>query len=152
MTARIVRADETHIAGIRAVEEACFSRPWSEASIRTELENGRSALFAALDGEAVVGWAGLEALFGEGSVTNIAVLPACRRQGVGRALTAALIAEARRLALDRLLLEVRASNAPAIALYASLGFETIGRRPRFYDFPREDALLMRLAPIYEEET
>ena len=150
MSAEIVRADASRIAGIRAVEEACFSQPWGEAAIRGELENGHSALFVALADGGIVGWAGLEALFGEGCVTNVAVLPAFRRKGIGRALTAALIAEAKRLSLDWLQLEVRVSNAAAIALYASLGFAPIGKRPRFYDYPREDALLMRL-PLKEKE-
>ena len=91
----------------------------------------------------VVGWAGLESVCGEGSVTNIAVLPKFRRRGTGEALTRALLAAAQELALDRLLLEVRVSNAPAIALYEKLGFSPLGVRPGFYEAPREDALIMQ---------
>jgi len=145
MTA-VIRAERRHLAGIRAVEEACFSHPWSMASLEQEFENGRSALFVAVDGEAVVGWAGLTYVLDEGSVSDIAVLPAYRGQGLGRALTEALLGEARRLALACLLLEVRVSNAAAVSLYRSLGFAEVGRRPRFYEDPREDALLMRAAP------
>ena len=143
MSAAILRAGESEIPGIRAVEEASFSRPWSEEALKSELQNGRSALFVAKDGDAVVGWAGMTWVLDEGSVSDIAVLPACRRKGLGRALTEALLAECRRRALSCLLLEVRVSNAPAIALYRSLGFIEVGRRPRFYEDPREDALLMR---------
>ncbi len=143
MSAAIVRAGESEIKDIRAVEEASFSRPWSEEALRSELQNGRSALFVAKDGDRIVGWAGMTWVLDEGSVSDIAVLPAFRRQGLGRALTEALIEECRRLSLSCLLLEVRVSNAPAIALYRSLGFVDVGRRPRFYEDPREDALLMR---------
>ena len=143
MSAAIVRAGESEIKDIRAVEEASFSRPWSEEALRSELQNGRSALFVAKDGDRIVGWAGMTWVLDEGSVSDIAVLPAFRRQGLGRALTEALLAECRRLSLSCLLLEVRVSNAPAIALYRSLGFVDVGRRPRFYEDPREDALLMR---------
>ena len=143
MSAAIVRAGESEIKDIRAVEEASFSRPWSEEALRSELQNGRSALFVAKDGDRIVGWAGMTWVLDEGSVSDIAVLPAFRRQGLGRALTEALIEECRGLSLSCLLLEVRVSNAPAIALYRSLGFTDVGRRPRFYEDPREDALLMR---------
>ena len=143
MSLEIIRAGEDELKGIRAVEEACFSRPWSEESLRSELDNGRSALFVAKDGGKIVGWAGMTWVLDEGSVSDIAVLPACRRRGLGRALTEALLKEGRSRALSCLLLEVRVSNAPAIALYRSLGFYDVGRRPRFYEDPREDALLMR---------
>jgi len=132
------------VPGAAAVERACFSLPWSEAGFLSELQKEGARCFAALSpsGE-VVGWAGLESVCGEGSVTNIAVLPEFRRRGTGEALTRALLAAARELALDRLLLEVRASNAPAIALYEKLGFSPLGVRPGFYEAPREDALMMQ---------
>ncbi len=149
MTAEIVRAGEEHIPGILAVEKACFSRPWSEESLRGEMENGRSAVFTALAGGTVVGWAGLSWVLDEGSVSDIAVTEAFRRQGIGRALTRALLEECHRRGLRCLLLEARVSNEPAIQLYRSLGFYPVGRRPRFYEAPREDALLMR-ADIPEE--
>jgi ribosomal-protein-alanine N-acetyltransferase len=140
----IATASPAHAAGIHRVETESFSRPWSEQAILAEMENGHSTLLVALDGEQVVGWAGMESVCGEGSVTNIAVLPAFRRQGVGRRLTAALIEQARRQECEFLMLEVRVSNTPAIALYEELGFARIGVRPRFYDDPREDALMMQI--------
>jgi len=140
----IVKADESHVFGIHRVECECFSQPWSENALISELNNGHSALFAAVcDGE-VVGWAGLEAVFGEASVTNIAVAKKMRGQGLGRKLTEALINECRREGHISLTLEVRVSNSIAISLYKSLGFESLGVRPKFYDYPKEDALMMKL--------
>lgn len=140
----ILRALPAHAAGIHRVECESFSQPWSESAILAEMENGHSTLFAAVENGGVIGWAGLEAVCGEGSVTNIAVLPAFRRKGVGRKLTQRLIEEAREEGLDFLMLEVRVSNTPAVALYESLGFSPVGIRPHFYEAPCEDALLLRI--------
>lgn len=141
---RILPLTPPLIPGAAAVERACFSLPWSEAGLCSELQKEGARCFAALSpsGE-VVGWAGLESVCGEGSITNVAVLPGFRRRGAGRALVCALLAAAQELALDRLLLEVRVSNAPAIALYEALGFSPLGVRPGFYEAPREDALMMQ---------
>lgn len=89
----------------------------------------------------VLGYAGLQAVLDEGYINNVAVAPAYRRRGVAGALIAALVrfGEAK---LSFLTLEVRASNAPAIALYEKYGFTQAGRRKNYYDDPREDALLL----------
>ena len=97
-------------------------------------------LGAARNGEAV-GYMGFHDVVGEGFVTNVAVSPACRRQGVAAALLEAALAECAARGVERLCLEVRESNAPAIALYTRFGFALDGRRPRFYSAPTEDALL-----------
>lgn len=133
-----------------AIEAASFSQPWSVQSFAAELEKPHAVCFVAAMGEEIVGWAGLESLFGEAEVTNIAVAPAHRGKGIGKRLTAALLAHSR-LQGDTLLgLEVRPSNAAAISLYEGLGFVLIGKRPGFYDFPREDALLYRYIFSKEE--
>lgn len=139
----IRRADEHDIPAILEIERACFSTPWGELAVRGELENGYSTLFLAEENGTPVGWAGLEAICGEGDVSNIAVLPERRRRGIGEMLTCTLIAECRRQKLSSLTLEVRVSNAPAIALYEKLGFYSLGIRPGFYDNPTEDAMMMR---------
>lgn len=126
------------------IEKLCFSEPWSEQSLLSELKRADSVMMAALSGEKVIGWAGLEYVCGEGSVTNIAVSPEFRRMGAGEALTRSLISECRKRSLFSLTLEVRPSNRAAISLYKKLGFGEIGVRPNFYSFPREDALMMRL--------
>ena len=78
----------------------------------------------------------------EWELENIAVLPEFRRQGVGRALLSALLDEARVLQAERILLEVRASNQPAIRFYNSDGFQLLARRAGYYRNPEEDALIL----------
>ena len=103
-----------------------------------------SAILLALgeDG-ALLGYAVLSTVLDEGNLDNIAVAPDCRRRGVADALLSALTAFGRaRLAC--LMLEVRASNTSAIALYEKHGFQAVGRRKNYYDAPKEDAVLMTL--------
>ena len=90
----------------------------------------------------MAGYVGSQSVLGESDMMNLAVAPAYRRQGIGKALVEALLWD---LSEDNhcLTLEVRASNAPAIALYDSLGFRQVGRRPRYYLSPPEDALILR---------
>jgi len=133
----------SHAKGAAEVERLSFSQPWSEQSLLSQLEREDSSMFAAIWNGEVAGWAGLEHRFGEGSVLNIAVSPAFRQKGLGEALTLALIIRSIELGLDWLMLEVRPSNIAAVSLYKKLGFTEIGRRPGFYSYPREDALLMR---------
>ena len=98
-------------------------------------------LVAEHDGE-IFGYVGSYHAAGEGYITNVAVSAGMRRKGVGRALICALKEKAKEYAFSFLTLEVRVGNLPAIALYESLGFESLGRRPRFYSNPVEDAYIM----------
>ncbi|WMJ82764.1 ribosomal protein S18-alanine N-acetyltransferase [Oscillospiraceae bacterium LTW-04] len=144
MKFKVLPVTSEHIPGIAEVEKTCFAQPWSAQSLTAELAKENAAMFVALKSDSeVIGWAGLEHICGEGSVTNVAVQLQERRHGVGEALTRALLSESIKLSLDWLMLEVRTSNVTAISLYRKLGFEPVGIRPYFYDFPREDALLMR---------
>ena len=90
----------------------------------------------------VLGYAGMEFVCGEGYLDNVAVFPKARRQGAGRALVGALLTYAKAHGGSFVTLEVRPSNAAAIALYESLGFAEAGRRRHFYRDPMEDALLL----------
>jgi ribosomal-protein-alanine N-acetyltransferase len=90
----------------------------------------------------VLGYAGLETVLDEGYITNIAVRPDARRQGVASALLGVFLRFSGAHKLSFLTLEVRESNAAAIALYAGHGFSAVGRRKNYYDDPREDAVLM----------
>ena len=138
----VVRMTQAHIGALAALERACFSHPWSEQALRDELDNPHAVFFVAVgeDG-AVRGYVGMHHILDEADITNVAVFPAARRQGVGRALIQAVADYAAEQALVRVTLEVRASNAAAIALYEGFGFVQDGRRPRFYSDPTEDALL-----------
>ncbi|MBQ9228186.1 MAG: ribosomal protein S18-alanine N-acetyltransferase [Eubacterium sp.] len=120
------------------IENACFTMPWSRQSLIESLQNECSHFYVALADGVAVGYIGVQIFSGEGYVTNVAVLPPYRRQGIARAL----IKRAMENELAFLTLEVRESNTPAIQLYASLGFEPVGKRPRFYREPEEDAVLM----------
>ena len=139
---RIVPMEAAHVPQIAALERQNFSAPWDEKSLLSELSNPLALWLAALDGETVAGYIGSQSVLGECDMMNLAVAPAYRRQGIGRALVEALLWE---LSEDNhcLTLEVRASNAPAIALYENLGFRQVGRRPKYYLSPPEDALILR---------
>lgn len=134
---RIVPMCEEHLPALAQLETVCFADPWSEDALREELSNPCAHFIVALCGDKVTGYLGCHHIAGEGFVTNIAVCPVFRRRGIGRALIEAALAEP----ITRLTLEVRASNAAAIALYRSLGFTEDGIRPRFYAHPTEDAIL-----------
>ena len=139
----IVAMTQAHVSQIAQIENMCFSDPWSEKSIASELENALSFWLVALDGDVVAGYVGSQSVLGETDMMNVAVHPDYRRRGIGRQLIGALILELKNRGNRSLMLEVRASNEPAKALYAELGFEQIGVRPRYYSKPREDALILR---------
>lgn len=140
---------ERHLAALAAIEQACFAAPWSQDMLREELGKGLF-LVAERDGQAV-GYVGCQTVLDEGYITNVAVSPDCRRQGVARALIDELLSRARAQGLAFVTLEARASNAPAIALYEGAGFVRVGVRKEFYTSPREDAVLMTRF-LHEEGT
>ena len=129
---------------LEKLERLCFSRPWSRKMLAEELENQCAAFLVAQDGETgqVIDYAGLLVVADEGYITNVAVFPEYRRQGVAAKLLAVFENFARGNHLAFLTLEVRPSNAAAIALYESFGFKQAGRRKNYYDLPKEDALIL----------
>ena len=140
---RIVPMNADHLDELVELERICFSTPWSRNMLAEELDNACSAFLVAEDANGkVVGYAGLQVVLDEGYIANVAVFPEYRRQGVAAQLLQVFMnfAEANRLAF--LTLEVRASNQAAIALYASRGFEEVGRRKNYYEHPKEDAIIM----------
>ena len=115
----IVPMDRSHIDQIAALERECFSTPWSENMLSDALFDPKASFIVAEDGEGgVLGYAGLQVVLDD---------VFCR---FGQAH------------LSFLTLEVRASNAPAIALYRKHGFQEAGRRKNYYQQPREDAIIM----------
>lgn len=132
-----------HVAQIAGLEKLCFSDPWSEKSVASELDNGLSLWLVALEGETVAGYVGSQTVLDETDMMNIAVHPDFRRRGIAQALVESLVKQLRQRGSQCLTLEVRASNSPAIALYEKLGFQKIGRRKNYYRDPREDALILR---------
>ena len=110
--------------------------------ISDALFDPKASFIVAEDGEGgVLGYAGLQVVLDEGYIDNIAVEEAARRHGVGDALLD-VFCRFGQAHLSFLTLEVRASNAPAIALYRKHGFQEAGRRKNYYQQPREDAIIM----------
>lgn len=145
MKLRIVPMTAHHLPAVAELEKVCFpADPWSVELFREALDNPRvSVLLAEGEDGLILGYAVLSAVLDEGNLDNIAVAPERRRQGVAEALLSALTGFGREH-LACLMLEVRASNAPAIALYEKHGFAAVGRRKNYYDAPKEDAILMTL--------
>lgn len=141
---RIVPMTSAHLDAVAELERVCFATPWSRNMLAEELDNACSAFLVALDSEddSVVGYAGLLVVAGEGYITNVAVRPESRRGGVAGQLLDVFIRFAEGNALEFLTLEVRASNYAAITLYGSRGFRSEGRRPNYYEHPKEDAIIM----------
>lgn len=119
------------------------SDAWSESMIRYELSADHRSYFVAVDGNSVVGYAGLLAVGAEGDVQTIALSEQYRGKGIGRELLNTLIDAARQRQVRQLFLEVRADNANAIALYQSSGFEILGERPGYYQPGNVAAIVMR---------
>ena len=137
------------LPALAALEQACFSHPWSENGLAETLQNGRSVfLVAEREGE-VLGYLGMEFVLDEGSITNVAVFPPYRRRGAAGKLLDVFLRFARANHLAFLTLEVRPSNAAAITLYTRFGFREAGRRRNYYDLPKEDALI--LTRTFEED-
>ena len=164
----IRRMEKRDIPQVVEIEKLCFTEPWSEADYKESLllpyasyyvaefvpqdsvgtgtagpafpEQSAEAGGTAGD-SAILGMCGLRLILDEGEITNVAVRPAWRGQGIARLMLANLLEEGRRAGGTAFTLGVRAGNAPAIALYEGLGFRYEARRPGFYTKPVEDALL-----------
>ena len=148
---KIVPMAAEHLDRLEQLERMCFSRPWSKKMLAEELDNQCAAFLVAVEPETekAVGYTGLLVVADEGYITNVAVDPSCRRQGVAAQLLQVFDNFAKGNHLAFLTLEVRPSNAAAIALYEGFGFREVGRRRNYYDLPKEDALI--LTKYYTEE-
>ena len=136
----IIRMNESHVSAVAELERQNFSEPWPEIAVRSELTNKLALWLVAVEDGVVAGYVGSQTVLQEADMMNIAVADTHRRRGIARMLVEALI---RQLDAYQLTLEVRASNAPAIALYEKLGFTQVGLRKNYYHKPKEDALILR---------
>ena len=143
---RIVPMNADHLDEVAELERICFSVPWSRKMLAEELENQCAAFLVAEDaaGGKVLGYAGLLVAADEGYITNVAVFPEARQQGVAGQLIDVFVRFAKANHLAFLTLEVRPSNMAAIILYGRKGFRSVGRRKNYYDHPKEDAIIMTL--------
>ena len=139
----IVPMENHHVMQVAALEKQCFSDPWSENSVASELNNPLSLWLVAVDDGNVAGYVGSQTVMDETDMMNIAVDERYRRQGIAQMLVDALVERLKKMDSRCLTLEVRISNVPAIALYEKLGFEQVGKRPNYYRNPKEDALILR---------
>lgn len=130
------------------MEQQIFSDPWSRQAFLDSLELKETLFLVAERSEdrgesgGVVGYAGMYISFDEAEITNVAVLPEQRGKGVGTAILQELFRRGAEKGVARYILEVRISNAAAIALYEKCGFEKAGVRKDFYRHPTEDAWIM----------
>lgn len=139
----VVPMRRCHVPQVAALEKVCFSDPWSEQSVAGELSNPLSVWLVCVEKDRVLGYVGSQTVLGETDMMNVAVSPDARRRGIGEKLILELVERLKERDSHCLTLEVRASNAPAIALYEKLGFTQVGRRPNYYRNPKEDALILR---------
>ena len=137
---KIVKMTASDCRELAELDRRCFSVPWSEQSFFEETKNTLATYLLARDDGKTVGYCGFWRVSGEAQITNIAVLPEYRHQGAAKAL----IEEMLKICKDdeRIILEVRQSNLPAISLYEKFGFEKAGIRKRFYHSPDEDGITM----------
>lgn len=138
-------AAEQDIPALAALENMCFSSPWSETALRETLASPHAKLFCAERSGEIVAYGGVYLLGDDADITNIATAPAFRRQGAAAAILWALTAYTAEHGVRAVHLEVRESNAPAIALYEKFGFAVDGIRKNYYKHPTENAVLMTLS-------
>ncbi len=134
---------EEYLDEIALLERTCFSTPWSKDLLASEIYNNNSNFLVAVDeSNRVLGYVGLKFIMDEGYITNIAVFPQYRNNGVASELLKKIIEFGDSKNLKFISLEVRKSNVYAISLYKYQGFIFAGERKNFYSNPKEDAFIM----------
>jgi ribosomal-protein-alanine N-acetyltransferase len=146
------RATAADVPALARLEAACFTHPWTEDQVADEVSGNAPGLVLVLEGRPVEGervraYGAFRFVLDEMHVMNVAVAPGHRRRGLARWLLAFAMAKAARAGARRGLLEVRAGNGVALALYGSLGWREVGRRRAYYRDPTEDALVFAREPL-----
>ncbi len=134
---------DADLAAVARIEQVNYPYPWTPGNFADALESGYICLVAEVAGE-MVGYAVLLPGVDDAELLNISIAPEQQRKGLGMELLEEVLDIARGLGLQRVLLEVRPSNGPALALYRKGGFCEMGRRRGYYpaDAGREDAIVM----------
>ncbi|MGI6215081.1 MAG: ribosomal protein S18-alanine N-acetyltransferase [Christensenellales bacterium] len=142
---QIRRMQEIDIGAVQKIDSLANAVPWSVESYAFEITKNPVARYfvAELDNK-IIGFCGMQVIIDEGHITNIAVLKEYRRQGIGAALFSNMLSYASNLGASYITLEVRKSNAAAIALYKKFGFFAVSTRKKYYPETGEDAYLMVL--------
>ncbi len=137
---------EDDIAPMAEIEQQAYPYPWSASILRDCLEAGHWGWVASSRGE-IAAYAVVQAVLDEAHLLNVCVAPAWQGQGIGRGMLHWVMQQCAAREMQRMLLEVRASNIPALGLYRALGFQQDGVRKGYYPASggREDAVLMSRA-------
>jgi len=142
----IFDATEQDLDAIASIEKELFSLPWTRENFADAIKQPYAKLWVAKDtgndNDCVTGYLCMYCSVDEGEITTVAVAPEFRKQGYGHALIHKAQEYVLEQNLERIVLEVRVSNSDAIALYTKNEFENLGIRKGFYDFPKEDAMIM----------
>ena len=133
--------DKSHASILYEVEKRCFSKPWTEAMFSGDLESESTIYLGAFSDGILVGYAGAWLVAGDADITNVAVIPEKRGQGIAQKLLSELFSRLLENAGEIVRLEVRRSNENAKKLYDKLGFSEIAVRNNYYADPKEDALI-----------
>lgn len=134
--------EEGDAAELALIEQECFSQPWSEKSFRDLLTHSYCRYLVAVADGKIAGFCGYTNLGGEADIDHVFVAPAYRRQQIADRLMQETLKMGKEEGVEAFTLEVRVSNIPAIRLYEKYDFVSEGIRPRFYEFPTEDAMIM----------
>ena len=154
-TYRIEKMSEHDLLEVVEIEEACGLSRWGWDAYYAELEKPEAIMLVARrttlprgEEKRLSGYIATRLAAGEFHINNVGIRAGLRRRGIGGALLRTALRLAAREGARRAVLEVRAGNGPALALYKRFGFRISGRRPRYYRDPPEDALVMcaRLEP------
>lgn len=142
MSVVITDVQPRHLSQIEELEKQCFSLPWTWEQLMSQLPDDSHEFLAAEAEGKILGYVGMMTVLDEGYISNVAVDPAYRRQGIGDLLIGELLSRAVMRQLSFVTLEVREHNEAAIALYRKHGFSPVGMRKNYYVHPVENALLM----------
>lgn len=140
------------IRAVSALEQRVYPEPWSEGVFHDELAQPNRQYLTAVEGDEIVGYAGMMVVLEDAHITTMSVAPAARGSGIAKRMMVQLIDLARAAGAKHLTLEVRRSNESAQALYRKFGLAPVGLRKDYY--LNEDALIMWASDIdkadYEE--
>ena len=139
---KIIEAHSEHLDDVLNLEKLCFSTPWTEGQLLSEIESEYGCIFIKYNGEVPVGYSIYHMAGDQAELYRIATAPDKRGQGTADELMKTGIMWAKEQNAESIFLEVRVSNAPAIALYEKYGFENLGIRKKYYTDPTEDAMIM----------
>ena len=135
---------EEDIDQVTEISSLSFSHSWSRKSYEQELQNSLAKYFVAEIDNKVIGFVGTWLIVDESHITNVAVHPDYRKNGIASKLIDAMISYCKEHGCIAYTLEVRAGNIPAISLYEKHGFKQHGIRKGYYQDNNEDAILMWL--------